>query len=115
MPSHRLQAASSSLTNEELVQRAMMVSRCFRIWNSFLLCVTDVEKADLGMDRINELPLDDTPKKHVLPPRARRAPVNVENTEALNGYRGMLYPSTSQDRSLTNEDDSACRDRNGRC
>ncbi|KAJ0295801.1 hypothetical protein COL5a_009094 [Colletotrichum fioriniae] len=67
----------------------MMVSRCFRIWNSFLLCVTDVEKADLGMDRINELPLDDTPKKHVLPPRARRAPVNVENTEALNGYRAL--------------------------
>ncbi|KAL0777887.1 hypothetical protein CaCOL14_005540 [Colletotrichum acutatum] len=69
MPSHRLQAASSSLTNEELVQRAMM--------------------ADLGMDRINELPLDDTPKRHVIPPRARRAPANVENTEALNGYRAL--------------------------
>ncbi|KAK1452486.1 hypothetical protein CCUS01_10963 [Colletotrichum cuscutae] len=89
MPSHRLQAASSSLTNEELVQRAMMVSDCFCIWNSFILCVTDIEKADLGMDRINELPLDDTPKRHVVPPRARRAPVNVENTEALNGYRAL--------------------------
>ncbi|KAL2873980.1 hypothetical protein SGCOL_010851 [Colletotrichum sp. CLE4] len=69
MPTLRVQATSQSLSNEELVQRAMM--------------------ADLGMDRINELPLDDTPKGRVIPPRARRAPVNVENTEALNGYRAL--------------------------
>ncbi|OHE99102.1 hypothetical protein CORC01_05595 [Colletotrichum orchidophilum] len=69
MPSLRLLAASQrqeSSSRDDQVRRAMM--------------------ADLGTIRIEELPLDDTHKSHVVPPRARRAPVIIEHTEALKEY-----------------------------
>ncbi|GKT49017.1 uncharacterized protein ColSpa_09198 [Colletotrichum spaethianum] len=73
MPSLRAQASThrqpSPYTEDEMIKRAMM--------------------DDLGTIRIDELPLDDTPKSRAIPPRPRRAPVITEHSEALNGYLAM--------------------------
>lgn len=50
--------------------------------------MTNFEQSDLGLARVEDLPLDNTHHERHIPQRARRAPVIHETSEALNGYLG---------------------------
>ncbi|KAF6844853.1 hypothetical protein CMUS01_00650, partial [Colletotrichum musicola] len=53
------------------------------IWKSQLT----EKKDDLGIQRVEDLPLDNTPGRNYSQMPVRRAPRNIENSEALQGYQ----------------------------
>ncbi|KAF6833922.1 hypothetical protein CPLU01_05217 [Colletotrichum plurivorum] len=46
---------------------------------------------DLGIQRVEDLPLDNTPGRNYSQMPVRRAPRNIENSEALQGYQGTVF------------------------